>query len=128
MRHHTSCPCPQVYFEDSTRTVLPIAFLLLESLPGVNLEVACVSPDGRQRIDRELTDVMLELHSHTREMFGNMYGPAVPRWTDIFLPRLLELQQDMQTRLPAAVLHNIDIACGAASRVLSDSGVPALVH
>ena len=52
---HASFPAPKVFHEDSTRSRLPFAFLLLERLEGLNLAQVATRGD-RTRIDRQLAD------------------------------------------------------------------------
>ena len=46
LRRHTSLPCPEVYAQDGSRTIIPFSFLLLECMPGMNLESAYPSAAG----------------------------------------------------------------------------------
>lgn len=127
-RCHTRCPCPEPYLADSSLSIIPYGFLLLESLPGKTLESAAVPIDQRRQIDLELADALLDLHSHGRETFGGINDAGTAGWLDIFLPKLLELRQDMQAHLESRVLDLIDAACRAAPEVLADQGPPTLVH
>lgn len=124
-------PCPAVYLEDSSASSLPYAFLLLEALPGVNMHDLWLSASDRRRIDTELSRILLDLHSHTREDFGLIdERPGRERWTDVFLPRLREVrgQPSVGARLLSQVLQKVDAAIELAERALSDQGTPTLVH
>jgi len=134
LRKHTHFPCPQVYAEDSTGRQVPFAYLLLECLPGENLQRAMgaglVNPPDLADLDRQLARLLLELHSHTRSTFGKLDEPGVSRWADLFLPRLHEVraQPEISRRLSRAVLADVDYAIARAADVLADCGVPTLVH
>ena len=134
LRDNTHFPCPQVYAQDSTGRRLPFAYLLLESLPGDSLsramEAGLVKPPDVADLDRQLARLLLELHSHTRSTFGKLDEPGVPRWADVFVPRLHEVraQPEISQRLSPAVLADVDYAIARAADVLADQGVPTLVH
>jgi len=120
---------PQIYGEDSARTKLPFSYLLLEALEGTDLESASVPEADRDRISGQLADALLELHSHTRRDFGEIEDKSGERdWRSIFLPRLNELRDDMQSLLEPDVLADLDGALEPASDVLGDTGLPTLVH
>jgi fructosamine-3-kinase len=134
LHQETRFPCPQVYAEDSTGRHMPYAYLLLECLPGDNLwqatEQGRVSPSDLADLDRQLAGLLLELHSHTRDTFGKPDEVGVPRWADLFVPRLHEVraQPEISRRLSQAVLADVDYAIARAADVLGDQGVPTLVH
>lgn len=134
LRTHTHFPCPQVVAEDVTGTHLPFAYLLLECLPGDNLQRAIkagrVAPSEAADLDRQLARMLLDLHSHTRATFGPLDEPGVPRWADLFVPRLHEVraQPEIDQRLSRAVLADVDDAIARAPGILADQGVPSLVH
>ena len=134
LRDQTHFPCPQVFAEDSTGTLLPFAYLLLECLPGENLsravEAGLVNPPDLADLDRQLARLLLELHSHTRPTFGKLDEPGVPRWADLFVPRLYEVRArpEIGRRLSQAVLADVDYAIARAADVLADQGAPTLVH
>lgn len=134
LRKNTHFPCPQVYAEDSTGSHIPFAYLLLECLPGDSLWQACetglVKPADIADLDRQLARILLELHSHTRMTFGKLDEPGMPRWVDLFIPRLHEVraQPEIGQRLSRTVLTDVDYAIARAAELLADQGVPTLVH
>lgn len=134
LRTHTQFPCPQVYAEDTTGNHLPFAYVLLECLPGDNLQRAIeadqVRPPDVADLDRQLARILLELHSHTRATFGKLEEPGVPRWADLFVPRLHEVraQPEIERRLSQVVLADVDAAIAQAADILADQGMPTLVH
>lgn len=134
LRENTHFPCPQVYAEDSTGSHQPFSYLLLECLSGDNLwqliEAGLVKPSDVADLDRQLARILIELHSHTRSAFGKLDEPGVPRWADLFVPRLHEVraQPEISQRLSQAVLDDVDYAITRAADILSDQGTPTLVH
>jgi fructosamine-3-kinase len=131
LRRETACPCPRVYLHDSSGSVIPHAFLLMERLPGACLDGLDLSPAERSDVDVQLAEVLVELHGHTRATFGPVDGrDGRVSWPDLFVPRLEQARRhpDVDRRLPSAVLAAVDAAILAAGPVLDDAGVPTLVH
>lgn len=126
---HTALRCPQVYAEGKPSKEIPYSFLLMEYLPGVILESAKLSPADRLLIDQQLAEILLELHTHKRETFGQIDTDAGSTlWANIIIPRMLEMQQEMEGKLSDAVLSDIDIAIHAAKDVFRQQGNPSLIH
>ncbi len=129
LRNNSRFPCPQVYYEDSSGQFIPFAFLLLETIPGVPMEAARLSRFDRTTIGRELAEILLELHSHTRDTFGGPYEQqGTKKWTDIFVPRLLDMQKEMEGKLPRKVSRDVECVIEAAEEIMSAQGQPTLVH
>ncbi len=134
LRNNTSFPCPEVYTEESTGRHLPFAYVLLECLPGDNLkqatETGLVKPSDLADLDRQLAQILLELHSHRRATFGKMNQPGASSWADLFVPRLHEVraQPEISQRLSRTVLADVDYAITRAADVLRNQGLPTLVH
>ncbi len=131
LREVSQSPCPEVYAEDASGKATPHAYLLLQTLPGVHMWELPMSPDDRQRVDRDLASVVLELHSHTRELFGGVEGgPGHESWVDVFVPRLHEVRRrsELAERLPPEVLARIDAAIHKAPTALRQQGRPTLIH
>jgi fructosamine-3-kinase len=103
----------------------------MEALPGVNMWELPLPAGDRERIERELAAVLVELHSHTRDSFGSVAEPVThARWVDVFLPRLREVrrQPEVDARLPSDVSGGLDAAIDEAERALVEQGTPTLVH
>ncbi len=123
-------PCPEVYMEESETATLPYTFLLLETLPGVSLAQVPLGRADRRRVERELAEVLVDLHAHTRDTFGALDAPGEPRWVDVFMPWLHEVRAESEVtqRLPADVLHDVDRSIAVAPQLLADQGRPTLIH
>ncbi len=126
----TGFPCPDVYLEDHSARVLPYAYLLLEDLPGVSLTEAGLTRPEMARLDRELAKILGDLHSHTRETYGEVYGEGSESWVDVFIPRFeaVRRQPEIGERLSPKVLRDVDRAIEAAQVILQDEDIPRLVH
>ena len=129
LREHTSVPCPKVYLQDDSLSIVPYSFLLVEHLPGVNLESARLGPGQRATVERELARVLAELHSRTRDTFGNLGTESGTReWVDVFIPRLQDIRGEMDELLPSSLREELDRALPLAEDALRAQGVPALIH
>lgn len=79
--------------------------------------------------EHQLADAVLKLHSHRRTTFGSVDGRGgVSDWADVVVPRLIDMRDEMQGRLPASVLVDIDTAVAAAPAAFANRGPPSLVH
>lgn len=125
---HTALPCPRVYLQGARSAAFPYDHLLLEALPGVNMGAARLEPQERTTVDRELAQALLELDSHERDTFGPIEHAGTIRWSEVMAARLMEVRQEVEHKLPAAVLANIDAALDVAGEVLHDQGRPTLIH
>lgn len=128
LARHTAFPCPRVYAQDSTGSVIPNPYLLIETLPGVHLGAASLTGAPRADVDRQLAAILLELHSHHRGTFGNIDAPGPARWAEVFVPRLESLRRDPDAQLPRPVRDDVDFALARAQRAFSEQGPPTLVH
>lgn len=130
LRAHTRFPCPQVYLEDASGQNFPFAFLLLERLPGDSLGHAPVRSADREALDRQLAEILLDLHRHTRSTFGPLDGPGGTHWAELFVPRMHAVRAEpaIGQRLSPAVLAQVDCAMAKAEDLLADQGTPTLIH
>ncbi len=129
LNRHTNLPCPQVYCRDFSRKIFPFSFLLMECLPGINLESAKLAAPVRATMERELAEVLLELHSHTAETFYDFgQSQSFSKWTKVFLPVLQENRRDMDKLLSRDLLRMLDEVLPLAEGALRDQGKPTLIH
>lgn len=131
LRAETTCPVPAVYRQDSSARLIPYAFLLLEHLPGVCLQSVELQESERADVDRQLADVLAELHTHQRMHAGGIDADAdgAVEWADVFSARLADARAhpSVVERLASDVLSQVDDAIDATSSALSGSRRPALV-
>jgi fructosamine-3-kinase len=128
--HVRGFPCPEVYVEDRQADLVPYSYLLLESVPGVHMGQAPLTESDRERIERELAEVLVDLHGNTRAMFGGITEPGVSQWSEAFMPRMLDVraQPAVSRRLSPETLSLVDQAIAVAPRLLAAQGAPTLVH
>ncbi len=129
LRSHSRLPVPSVYLCRARGRLIEPSFLLLERLPGVNLGEARMSTAERQRLDYELADALLELHSHEGETFGDPDGcEPCGRWLDWFEPRIRENFRDAAERLAPRTRELIPTLLDRMPAWFADQGRPTLVH
>ena len=129
LRERTGVPCPAVYHFDASASVIPYSFLLIECLPGVSLESIRMSASQRAPVERELADVVLELHSFTDETFHGITEPTgTTNWSDVFLPSLEENWRDMKALLSDDLVDLLDQVLPLAEDALRCHGEPTLIH
>ena len=129
LRRRTKVPCPRVYLQDDSKTIIPYSFLLLECLPGVNLEAAQLSGRAQAAVERELAEALLDLHSHKAATFRDIGQRVGARgWTEVFLPILAQNRRDMAGLLSGALIRKLDQVLPLAEEALQDQGKPTLIH
>lgn len=130
LRSHTSCPVPQVYFQDVSARLMPYAFLLLERVPGTCLKDVDLGPSQRSDIESQLAGVLGELHHHRGTRWGHIGDDHQwESWADFFGARLSASRADprLTERLSTHVLDLVDRAVALARPALQDAGEPTLV-
>lgn len=86
-RAQTTFPVPWPYACGGVDGEKEGTFLLMEMIPGSNLGEARLTPTGRAYYQRQLADILADLHDHKREMYGSALMPeGTMRWLDIFTP------------------------------------------
>lgn len=129
LRANTKFPCPQVYCEDNSGQHASLSFLLIETLPGVTIGHARLSASDRAVIDKEMAEILLELHSHKRDTFGSPHKQlGKKKWTEIFVPRMMDMREEMTKKISREILQNIDHAVKVAEEIMSAQGEPTLIH
>lgn len=123
-------PVPEVFDVGAPGDLNPFSYILLEHLPGMTLDSAELARDERSDVERALAEHVLKLHANTRDVFGEICGHfATRQWSDIVVPRLIDMRDEMQGRLPEKVLNQITVAVDAAEDVFSQSqSAPTLIH
>lgn len=128
LKANTRFPVPQAYGFGAADDEIPFSYLLLETIPGVNLTQVVLPSADRSRIERQLAEALIELHGHQRDLFGRVNEPGRALWSDVFLPSLIGNREHVGGKLPAAVLEQIDAAIDMAPALLQAQGPPTLIH
>jgi fructosamine-3-kinase len=82
---NTSFPIPEPYAFLNLDQEQPGTYLLMEFISANNLSRATLTFNGMQQAQSQLADILIELHSHTRDTYGLQFESSGPkRWLDIF--------------------------------------------
>ncbi len=128
---HTNCPVPSVYLQDSSSESIPLDFLLLEQAPGVAVSSLELDPSERADLDRQLADMLADLHEHTADHWGGLdAADRSATWADLFATRIAGARAHpaVAERLSPDVLATVDRAIELVRPTLRDPGEPTLVH
>lgn len=131
LRSETDCPVPRVHLYDDRADVIDVAYLLLEHVDGECLANVELAADERIDLDRQLADVLAELHGHVGDHYGRIAEPDLSgRWGDVVAARLREARRYpmLSERLPSSVLADVDAAIENVPAILADAGTPTLIH
>ena len=131
LRSETNCPVPRVHLHDDRADLIDHAFLLLEHVDGACLANVELTADERTDLDRQLADVLADLHGHTSDHYGRIAAPDLGRpWGDLVAARLREARRypALSERLPGSVLADVDVAIANVPAILADAGTPTLIH
>jgi fructosamine-3-kinase len=128
LTEHTHLPVPAVHGFWPADDDVPCSCLLLSTIPGVNLTQVQLPPTDRERVETQLADALIDLHGHRRDTFGRVDGAGTPRWSDFFVPRLIDLYRRVVDDLPRPARADIDAALGLMPALLADQGEPTLAH
>jgi len=129
LKTHSMFPIPAVYLCKNANELIEQSFILMEKLPGVNLGQASMTEIDRQRVDHQLADILIELHSHERDVFGELDGSRTcTNWLEIFEQRIRENFEDTRNRLTQKSLNIIPSLLEEMPRIFEPQGRPTLIH
>lgn len=130
VREHSSFPVPEPYLCRGAGELLEQHVLLLEYVPGSNLGEVALGWTDRQQIDRHLAELLLELHSHTRDTFGELGedGDRSVDWRNLFIPKITVNLEDCRARLPAQVIERMEVVLERLPVSFESQSEPVLVH
>jgi fructosamine-3-kinase len=129
LRSHSRLPVPEVYLCQAAGELMVPGFLLMERLPGIHLGQAAMTRPERQEIDRQLADILLELHSHERDTFGPVDGSeSFLRWLDYFEPLIRENFEDSRLRLTRRSQEIIPKLLDPMPQYFDSQERPTLIH
>lgn len=128
LKDRTNLPVPETYDSGYGDDDMPFSYLLLETIPGVNLSSAPIAASDKGTIDGELAEVLADLHGVKRAHFGRIDEEGEPLWADVLVPELQSMREHMVGRLSEEVLGDLDEALSSAGDVFLDQGRPTLTH
>jgi fructosamine-3-kinase len=124
-------PVPEVYLCESEGETVALSLLLLERLPGVNLGEAWLGGTARRQIDRQMADVLSDLHTCRRSTYGPAVRPdseGTGSWTEWFAPKIRHNYQACATRIDPDAHRLAGQVLDRLETFLEPAGPPTLVH
>ncbi|MHC4456244.1 MAG: fructosamine kinase family protein [Planctomycetota bacterium] len=128
-RQNTSFPVPLSYACVTDNNYFSGTCLLIEAVRGVNLSEAKLTPTGMHCFQRQLAQILTDLHSHTRDTFGSALEPVGPKhWLQIFGPQIESNFSKSSPRLSPSVRRTIEKMISNLDQWLPEHNNPTLVH
>ncbi len=129
LKQHTKLPVPEVYMSEKSGAFIDKNILLIEKLPGINLGIAKITEQERQELDRQLAEILIELHNHKRISFGELDGSRIyNRWLDIFEPMIRDNYGKSKILLTDLSNNIIPKLLDEMPDLFSLQGEPTLIH
>ena len=128
-RARTSFPVPEPYACISGSKHFEGSCLLMQKAKGSNLSQAHLTTKGMRVFQEQLADVLVDLHSHTRQSYGSaLQQEGRERWLDIFAPQIESNFSKMKEHFDPS---RRDVVCKMLERLeewLPEFDRPTLVH
>lgn len=123
-------PVPRPYFFRIAKEDNFPSILAMEKLPGSNLSEFNLSVLQHQELDGQIALAVAQLHSHTRETFGNVFAdPGKNKWVDIFRAKVENTLPVCEQRLGRETFKRVNQILGRLDVIFADRTGPAsLVH
>jgi fructosamine-3-kinase len=128
-RENTSFPIPEPYAcltvnEEQTGT-----YLLMEFINANNLGSARLTFNGMQRVQLQLADILIELHSHSRDTYGVPFKSSQKkRWLDIFGPQVEQNFIKSKSHLSQNSCIIIQKMLNNLEELMPEFSSPTLIH
>jgi fructosamine-3-kinase len=128
-REHTRFPVPKVYACTSGEDGFAGTCILMQRIPGPNLQSARVSPAGRHALQIQLAQHLAHLHSIRRTTYGSAATDHHhPRWLDRFGPTMTHQFQLVREQLSTQCRRVIEYLLTHLEEWLPETHDPRLVH
>ena len=133
LHRHGLLRVPRPLACDVSGAQLPVSYLAMERLPGVNMGQAAgaLSAGQREQLEREMGEAVARLHVHTGRGFGLLAeGASFASWADWFRGLLVEqFEENVGIGLLAsAALAKVEQLIGKLPEILEEPPAPTLVH
>jgi fructosamine-3-kinase len=121
-------PVPEPYFLHTSDDTLPFNVLALEFWDAASKGHVRLSPHEAERVEREMAEVLLALHTHQRTTYGATEGEGNPNWADEFARRVRARYENIEGKVGAQTFRQIDTILDRFGEIFADPGPPTLVH
>jgi fructosamine-3-kinase len=127
-RQNTSFPVPEPYACISGDKFNGTC-LLMECAKGKNLSQARVSGRGIEHFQKQLAQILIDLHTHRRDTYGSCLEPAGPkRWLDIFGPQIESNFNKSKAQLGRSCCETVEKLLSNLDKWLPEYNQPTLIH
>jgi fructosamine-3-kinase len=130
-------PTPRVFGKHIGTLDQPDSYLLIEYLPGINLHDAklAASPEEFDRLQEQLAEHVLAIHSHTAEHYGKVDEPAAAKangatWPVFYRSLYEEIWHECQKHaaIPSKCRKQIEKVHDRLEQLLDHDDSPRLTH
>ena len=80
MAEKTDLRIPKVYFVDFTKQLIPTNYFIMEYIPGTPKDELVLTPEQKQKADREIARMIAKLHRIPGEGFGYIQTGLYDTW------------------------------------------------
>lgn len=128
-REHTRFPVPRVLSMFSDLEGFPGTGILMDRVPGPNLQSARISPAARPMLQQQLAHHVAHLHSHRRDTYGSVATDHHhDRWLDRFGPTMTGQFQRVRDQISTQGRRVIEYLLTHLEEWLPETHDPRLVH
>jgi fructosamine-3-kinase len=128
-RRNTTFPVPLPYALVSGDSRFAGTCLLMEKLNGRNLGEARLSPRGMAHFQRQMAQLLADLHDRKRATYGPATEPGTSqRWLDRFGPAITAEFRAVQERLTPRSRRAVSEALARLGEWFPEFNEPTLVH
>jgi fructosamine-3-kinase len=128
-RSHTSFLVPEPYSCVSGTKHFKGSCFLMQKVKGRNLGQAHLTQKGMRSFQEQLADVLIDLHSHTRQNYGSaLQAEGKDRWLDIFAPQIESNFSEMKEHFDSHCRETVSRMLNHLDEWLPEFRRPTLVH
>ncbi len=85
---------PKVYYEDFSKSVVPVNYFIMEKIEGIQKNKLKLSAKNKEKADSEIVKMVSELHKISGQKFGYIQGMLFDTWYDAYRNMVKDLISD----------------------------------
>lgn len=121
-------PVPEPYFLHEADDAVSFDVLAMAFWDAVNLGRVRLTQREMDRIEQEMAEALLALHTHRRDTYGAVDAPGNPSWADEFARRVRPRYENIRGKIDARTSRRIAAILDHFDAIFADPGPPTLVH
>lgn len=98
MRGKTSIRVPEVFYYDSSKSLIPAEWFIMEKINGVQLDKVKLSPREKQQVVADIAAMAAELHRVKGNLFGYVQCGLHPDWYSALRTMVEAIAEDAHKR------------------------------